>query len=170
MPRFKVGVVDTTFATVNMAKFVFNVLKKELPHYKIEYVTVPGIKDLPVAAKQLLDNGCDIAIALGMPGPEKIDKQCSHEASIGMQHAMLMTNKHILEVFVHINEAKNNSDLHALCKNRASKHALNAAWMLTNPKKMHERAGTGRRQGRKDAGPIKILKKPKRIGKKSYED
>lgn len=154
----KIAVVDTTFATVNMASFVFEVLQKELPHYKIEYVTVPGIKDEPVAAKRLLDRGCDIAIVLGMPGKMPIDKQCAHEASMGIQQAMLMTNKHILEVFVHMDEAKNDKDLHALCKDRASKHALNAVWMLTQPNKMHERAGTGRRQGRADVGAVKLKK------------
>lgn len=154
----KIGIIDTTFATVNMAEFVFKVLEKELPHYKIEYVTVPGIKDLPVAAKRLLDRGCDIAIALGMPGKMPIDKQCAHEASMGIQQAMLMTNKHILEVFVHMDEAKNDKDLYELCKDRSSKHALNAVWMLTSPRKMHERAGTGRRQGRADVGPAKVKK------------
>lgn len=154
----KIGIIDTTFATVDMAKFVFEVLKKELPHYQIEYVTVPGIKDTPVAAKRLLDHGCNMAIVLGMPGAMPIDKQCAHEASIGIQHAMLMTNKHILEVFIHMDEAKNDSDLYALSKDRASKHAMNAVWMLTNPSKMHERAGTGRRQGRADVGAVKVKK------------
>ena len=36
---------------------------------KLERYTVPGVKDLPVACKKLLEeNNCDICMALGMPG------------------------------------------------------------------------------------------------------
>src|SRR3989338_5134891 len=103
----KIGIADTTFARVDMAAFAIEAIKKN-SNAKIERYTVPGFKDLPVACKILFEKyKCDIAIALGMAGPMPIDKQCSHEASLGLQFVQLMANKHILEVFVHMDEAKN---------------------------------------------------------------
>ena len=41
---------------------------------KIKRVTVPGVKDLPVAAKKLIEeDGWDIVMALGMPGAKEQD-------------------------------------------------------------------------------------------------
>src|SRR3989338_8631171 len=96
----KIGIADTTFARVDMASFAIEIIRKN-SNAKIERYTVPGFKDLPVACKILFDRyKCDIAMAFGMAGPMPIDRQCSHEASLGLQHAQLMTNKHIIEVFV----------------------------------------------------------------------
>lgn len=101
----RIGIVDTTFARVNMARAAIAALKKEVSAEIVRY-TVPGIKDLPVAAKKLLeDEKCDIVMALGMPGPAEKDKMCAHEASTGLIAAQLMTNRHIIEVFVHEDEA-----------------------------------------------------------------
>ncbi len=50
-------------------------------------------------------------MALGMPGGKEKDKLCAHEASQGLQLAMLMTNTHIIEVFVHEDEAENDTEL-----------------------------------------------------------
>lgn len=94
-------------------------------------------------------------IACGMVGKMPIDKQCSHEASIGIQAVQLMEGKHILEVFVHMDEAKDEKELAGICEDRARKHAQNALWLLFNQKTMQKRAGTGRRQGRPDDGPLK---------------
>ncbi|MCD6523180.1 MAG: riboflavin synthase [Candidatus Diapherotrites archaeon] len=151
----KIGVCDTTFAKVDMYQFVKKALRDVGSTDTIIRKTVPGIKDLPVACKQLLDQGCDICLALGMPGPEPIDKQCAHEASLGIIHAQLLTNKHIIEVFVHMDEANNDKELYEMCKDRAYKHAINAYWLLHNPDKLMERAGTGRRQGHDDVKPIR---------------
>ena len=97
-----IGIADTTFARVNMKKHAINTIQSLTSHIKIHNYTVPGIKDLPVACKILFDTyNCDIAMALGMPGAQPIDKQCAHEASLGLIHTQLLTNKHIIEVFVH---------------------------------------------------------------------
>ena len=95
-------------------------------------------------------------MALGMAGPMPIDKQCSHEASLGIQQVQLMANKHILEVFVHMDEAKNDKDIYKLTKNRVEKHALNTLELLKGKTALQKFAGSGKRQGREDAGPIKI--------------
>jgi len=82
----RIGIADTTFARVDMAQAAVSTIKKEASVQIVRY-TVPGIKDLPVAAKRLLEeDDCDIVIALGMPGPADKDKMCAHEASSGLDH------------------------------------------------------------------------------------
>ncbi|NIQ32245.1 MAG: riboflavin synthase, partial [Nitrososphaeria archaeon] len=69
MRSAKIGIADTTFARVNMAKFAMNVLR-QYGNVKIIRYTVPGIKDLPVAAKKLFEEkNCDALMVFGMPGP-----------------------------------------------------------------------------------------------------
>ena len=102
-----IGIADTTFARYDMAKSAINQLNELGIGFKIVRYTVPGIKDLPVACKKLFDEkNCDIVMALGMPGPKDIDKMCAHQASSGLIQVQLMNNKHIIEVFVHEDEAK----------------------------------------------------------------
>ncbi len=153
---YSLGIVDTTFASIDMASFVMPLLEKEMPEAILHHVTVPGIKDIAVACKKLIDeSGCNIMIALGMPGPMPVDKQCAHEASLGIQLAQLLTNTHILEVFVHYDEGKDTDDLYMLAKDRCEKHALNAVNMLTHPEILQKNRGQGIRQGRQSVGPIK---------------
>lgn len=151
----KIGIVDTTFARFDMGKSAIDQLKANSSEIKIERRTVPGIKDLPVAAKKLLEGGCDLVMALGMPGPMPIDKQCAHEASLGLIHAQLLTNKHIIEVFVYEDEAKNDKELKWLADRRAREHALNALKLLFKPEDLIKNAGKGLREGFEDAGPLK---------------
>lgn len=152
----KIGIVDTTFARVDMGKIAIDELKK---YQGIEYEkrTVPGIKDLPVECKILLEK-CDICIALGMVGGAPIDTQCGHEASIGIQHAKLMTNKHIIEVFVHENEGWSEKELKEIFENRIRKHVKNAVLMLTKPQEFEKLAGRGIRQGKDDEGSFESEK------------
>jgi len=151
----RIGVVDTTFARVDMGGFAVDELKRTGTGYKIERRTVPGVKDLPVAAKKLIEeDGCDIVIALGMPGKEQIDKVCAHEASTGLIQVQLLTNKHIVEVFVHEDEAKSARELAWLAERRSREHAANAYNLLFRPEKLVKDAGKGLRQGFEDVGPI----------------
>jgi len=150
----RIGIADTTFARYDMGGTAIDELKKNSSNIKIERYTVPGIKDLPVAAKKLLDGGCDIVMALGMPGPQPIDKQCAHEASLGLIAVQLMTGRHVIEVFVHEDEAKDDKELKWLAKRRAREHALNVLALLFHPEKLTEKAGTGQRQGFDDAKPL----------------
>ena len=152
----KVGVVDTTFARYDMGKAAIDELKSNRTGLKMIRYTVPGIKDLPVACKKLFEeNNCDIVMALGMPGPKPIDKQCAHEASTALIQIQLMCNRHILEIFVHEDEADNEKELAYLADKRAREHALNALDLLFNPNNLTKHAGKGLREGYKDAGPLR---------------
>ena len=140
----RIGICDTTFARFDMGAAAIDELKNNATDLTIIRQTVPGVKDLPVTAK----------ILLGMPGPMEKDKVCAHEASTGLINAQLMTNKHILEVFVHEDEEDNPEDLKVLAENRAREHAKNLIKMMYHPKAMRKEAGTGVREGKPNVGPL----------------
>jgi riboflavin synthase len=153
-----IGVVDTMFARYDMGKEALDELA-DCPGYGTRFTairrTVPGFKDLAVAAKQLIENEhCAMVVALGMPGSAPVDKVCAHEASQGIMLAQLLTSTAILEVFVHEDESDDPSVLAKVCRDRARKHARNAYWMLYEPEQLVDRAGRGIRQGFDDAGPL----------------
>lgn len=151
-----IGVVDTTFSRIDMGAAAIDELKRCGTGFKVIRRTVPGMKDLPVAAKKLIEEeACDIVIALGMPGCKTIDKTCAHEASTGLIRAQLMTNHHIIEVFVHEDEADDPRGLAALMDKRSREHAINAYNMLFHPEVLVKNAGKGLRQGYEDVGSIK---------------
>jgi riboflavin synthase len=152
----RIGIADTTFARFDMANAAINELQSLSTGFKIIRYTVPGIKDLPVACKKLFDEqACDIVIALGMPGSKPIDKQCAHEASMGLIQTQLQSNKHIIEVFVHEDEAKTEKELAWLANRRASEHARNVLDLLFHPENLTKHAGQGLREGFEDAGPVR---------------
>ncbi len=151
----KIGIADTTFARYDMGSAAEDELKSVADGIKIVRYTVPGIKDLPVACKKLIEEeGCDIVMALGMPGPKDKDKMCAHEASTGLIRAQLMTNTHIIEVFVHEDEAADDRELTFLADRRSREHALNVHKLLFRPQDLRRNAGKGKRQGFEDAGPV----------------
>lgn len=153
----KIGIADTMFARIDLGSVAEETLKANSESISIERYTVPGVKDLPVASKKLLEEkGCEIVIALGMPGSKPIDKQCAHEASMGLIQAQLLTNRHIIEVFVHEDEAKSDKELKEIAVNRARKHALNCLALLEGPCALAGKAGTGERQGKENAKSIEI--------------
>ncbi len=151
----KIGIADTTFARVNMGGIAIDELQK-YASVVIERYTVPGVKDLPVACKKLIEEyHCDICMALGMPGGKDKDKMCAHEASTGLISCQLMTNTHIIEVFVHEDEAKDGAELAFLAESRTREHALNVIKLL-KPGTLEREAGTGQRQGFEDAGSARL--------------
>ena len=152
----KIGIADTTFARFNMAKSAIDELQSNATGFKILRYTVPGMKDLPVACKKLFEeSNCDIVLALGMPGAQPIDKQCAHEARTALIQTQLLCNKHIIEVFAHEDEAKNEKELAWLTDRRVREHALNALDLLFKPENLTKNAGKGLRQGFEDAGIIR---------------
>lgn len=151
-----IGIADTTFARFDMGSAAKDELERTGTGFRIERYTVPGVKDLPVACKKLIEErGCDIVIALGMPGPKEKDKMCAHEASTGLIRAQLMTNKHIIEVFVHADEAKDDKELAFLADSRTREHAKNVYDLLFRPEALTRSAGTGKREGFPDEGPVR---------------
>jgi riboflavin synthase len=150
-----IGIADTTFARVDLGAEAIDELKATGTGFRIERYTVPGVKDLPVACKKLFEEkGCDLVIALGMPGAQPIDKVCAHEASPGLIQVQILTSKHIMEVFVHEDEARDPKELKKLAQKRAREHAVNAYDLLFRPERLARMAGTGQRQGFDDAGRI----------------
>jgi riboflavin synthase len=152
----KVGIVDTMFARADMAAFAIDEISHKFPGTKIVRSTVPGVKDLAIGCV-LLDRKekPDVLLALGMVGKESIDTQCGHEASLGIQMAKLKLSKHIVEVFVHEFEGKDEADLYSIFEDRTRKHAVNAVLLVSNPEELAKKSGAGVRQGRQDAGQIK---------------
>jgi riboflavin synthase len=152
----KIGIADTMFATIDMFSFAQKAIEDGTEDVAVERYTVPGFKDLPVAAKKLIEEEhCDIVVALGMAGKEEIDKICAAEASAGLINAELLTNTHILKVFVHLDEATSDVDLVELTKNRVYKHTRNALALMKGKTELSPHAGKGMRQGRDDVGGIK---------------
>ena len=154
--KINVGIADTTFARVDMGFMAINEIENTTSKVKLIRYTVPGMKDLPVACKILFDRyECEMCIALGMPGPEEKDKICAHEASQGIIMCQLMKGKHIIECFVHEDEAESPEELIRVCDNRAREHAQNVLKLLFEKDWFERNAGMGLRQGFPDAGPIK---------------
>ena len=153
--KMKIGICETTFARFDMATVAMDEIKGQISNITYIRRTVPGVKDLPVASKKLIEEeDCELVMAYGLPGPEEIDKICAHEASTGLIQAQLMTNTHIIEVFVHEDEGKDEKDLKVLAENRARQHADNVVKMFFKPEKFRREAGMGMREGREDKGPL----------------
>ncbi len=149
----KIGIADTTFARYDMYESVVDELSKTGTGFEIERYTVPGIKDLAIACQKLINSGCDMIMALGMPGAEPIDKQCADQASKALLYVELKHDTHIIEVFVHEDEAE--EGLADLADKRAREHALNAYDLLFRPERLEEKAGQGEREGHPDVGPLR---------------
>lgn len=152
----RIGVVDTTFSRVDMAKHVIRVIEENMPEAEIIRYTVPGLKDIPVAAKKLLDQGCEAVITLGWVGAKPVDKYSYLAASIGLIMLQIMTGKHVIDVTVHEDEADDPEKLYEIAVDRAVKHAYNLIKLVKyGGEALREYAGKGLRQGGPDVGPIK---------------
>jgi riboflavin synthase len=152
----RIGVADTTFARVDLGRYAVRALKAGGTGFRLVRRTVPGIKDLPVACRQLFaQDGADLCLALGMPGRAEYDKTCAHEASLGLIFTGVLESKPIVECFVFEGEARDDVELEELGRRRAEEHALNALALLFRPSDLSRRAGAGLRQGFADAGPAR---------------
>ncbi len=152
----RIGVADTTFARVDMARYAVRALQARGTGYRVVRRTVPGIKDLPVACRSMfLQDGVDLCLALGMPGRAEYDKTCAHEASLGLLFTSVLEAKPIVECFVFEGEAGSAKELERLARRRAEEHAANAWSMLFRPEDLARGAGQGLRQGFADAGPVR---------------
>jgi len=139
-----------------MAADAIAAIKEADASLTIERYTVPGFKDLPVAAKLLLEKyKCDIVLALGWVGGAPVDEVCAHEASQGLIQVQLLTNKHVLGAFLHTSEAPNDEKkLVSIARDRARKHALNCVALLKGKTELTPNAGKGVRQGNDNEGAL----------------
>ncbi len=139
-----------------MAKYAIEVLNEHLPNTRILRYTVPGLKDLPVAARRLIESEeADIVMTFGWVGPTLIDKYSYLAASIGLIMVQIMTKKHIIDVTVHEDEAEDPKKLYEIAVGRAKEHALNVVALLRGRETLTPHAGMGLRQGLPDAGPLR---------------
>lgn len=151
----RIGVVDTTFARVDMASHAIRVIEEHMPEAEIIRYTVPGIKDIPVAAKKLLDMGCEAVITLGWVGSKQVDKYSYLAMSVGLIMLQVLTGKHVIDVTVHEDEADDPEKLVEIAIDRARKHALNLVKLVKYGREaLTEYAGKGLRQGGPDVGPL----------------
>ncbi len=150
-----IAVIDTTFARVDMGSIAVEVLERRLPGYRIERYTVPGIKDLPGAARRAIDSGCDAVITLGWVGRREADKYSYLAMSVGLVMLEVLTGKLVIDVTVHEDESSDPRELYEIATDRVRKHAENLAILVKNPKGLVRYAGKGLRQGYENAGPLK---------------
>ncbi|MEI9888809.1 MAG: riboflavin synthase [Rhizomicrobium sp.] len=155
----RLGIVDTSFARIDMGGIALKYLKDASPagdDIACVRVTVPGFKDLAVEAKRLVERDrCDVVLAMGWSGGAELDARSAQIASAGIMLAQLLTGRHILEVFIHAEEAPDDEQrLRAMAEHRVLGHCENALLMLRDRFSLVGRAGTGRRQGEHDAGPL----------------
>ncbi len=152
----KICIVDTTFARVDMARHAIDVLTTLMPDVRVVRRTVPGIKDVPVAIKTLMvSEGCEAGMVFGWVGPTLNDKISYAVYSLALQMVQLELGRHIIDVTVHEDEAPGDpARLREIAVDRARKHAENLYLLLRRPDELTRRAGTGRRQGYPDAGPL----------------
>lgn len=151
----KYGIVDTTFSRIDMGNIAIKTIKKEDLDSEVIRYTVPGIKDTPVAAKKLIEKGCDGVITLGWVGKTMLDKYSYLAASIGLITVQILTSKHIIDVTIHEDEADDIDELKEIAIDRVVKHSKNLVKLIRDGENsLTPLAGKGLRQGYKDAGPI----------------
>lgn len=150
---YVIGIVDTTFSRVDMAKYAIDVIKDNIPNVRVIRYTVPGIKDIPVAAKRVLEKA-NIAMTFGWVGSSIIDKYSYLASSLGIILVQVLTGKHVIDVTVHEDEAPIDK-LYEVAVNRAKEHALNVVALLKGWEALTPYAGMGLRQGLPDVGPLR---------------
>jgi len=152
----RICVVDTTFARVDMGGLAVRELERLVPGARVYRRTVPGLKDVPVEVLRMVEEyGCDAAMALGWVGGTMTDKYTYLVYSMSLQLVQLMKKIHVIDVTVHEDEAGSEEELYRIAVDRVRKHAYNLYLLLLRPSELTRMAGTGRRQGGPDAGPLR---------------
>lgn len=157
----RIGIVDTTFSVIDSASIATNEIHRLASKVKISKYTVPGVRDIPLACKILIERGkCDIVLATGMLSSKGIEKQIENQSVIGIILVELLTNKHIITAFFDENESGtrkkcSKSNLYEIVLDRVRKHAQNALRLLAAPEVLSDYAGLGLRQGKQDVGRLR---------------
>lgn len=148
-----IGVVDTTFARVDMGSLAVDELRNLMPDAVVKRLTVPGIKNAVWGALKLIKEGCDAVIVLGWVGPTQTDKYSYLATSIGLMQLQIQTGVLVLDVTVHEDEAGGDEKrLREIAVDRTKKHVWNLYQLLRGD--LSPYAGKGLRQGYPHAGEI----------------
>jgi len=153
----KVGIVDTTFSNIDTASMAIKEIKRLANKVAIRRYTVPGLRDVPVACKLLIERErCGIVLATGMVSRKGVEKQVENQAMQGIISVQLLTNRHVITAFFDEHEAKDKAKLYGIVVDRVRKHAQNTLKLLALPESLTDYAGLGLRQGRRDVGRIRM--------------
>jgi len=153
----RIGVVDTTFSNIDTASPAIKEIKRLANKVEIRRYTVPGLRDVPVACKLLIEKEkCGIVLATGMVSRRGVEKQVENQAMQGIISVELLTNRHVITAFFDEHEAKDKAKLYGIVVDRVRKHAQNALKLLALPESLTDYAGLGLRQGRRDVGRIRM--------------
>ncbi|MEM1598677.1 MAG: riboflavin synthase [Pyrobaculum sp.] len=148
-----IGVVDTTFARVDMGSAAVEELRLLMPDALVKRLTVPGIKNTVWGALKLIKEGCEAVMVLGWVGPTPVDKYSYLATSIGLMQLQIETGVLVLDVTVHEEEGGGDEKrLKEIALDRARKHAWNLVQLLRGD--LSRFAGKGLRQGYPHAGEI----------------
>ncbi|MEZ0319966.1 MAG: riboflavin synthase [Pyrobaculum sp.] len=148
-----IGVVDTTFARVDMGGVAVEELRLLMPDALVKRITVPGIKNTVWGALKLIKEGCEAVMVLGWVGPTPVDKYSYLATSIGLIQLQIQTGVLVLDVTVHEEEGGGDEErLKEIAIDRSRKHAWNLVQILRGD--LSRFAGRGLRQGYPHAGEI----------------
>ncbi|MFN7105049.1 MAG: riboflavin synthase [Pyrobaculum sp.] len=146
-----VGIVDTTFARVDMGGIAVEELKNLMPDAVVRRITVPGVKNAVWGALRLIKEGCDAVAVLGWVGPTQVDKYSYLATSIGLMQLQIATGVLVLDVTIHEEEG-DEKKLKEIAVDRTKKHMWNLVQILRGD--LGRYAGKGLRQGYPHAGEI----------------
>src|SRR5208282_4703276 len=82
----RIGVIDTTFSNIDTASIAIKEIKRLANQVTIRRYTVPGLRDIPLACKILIEREkCGIVLATGMVSRKGAEKQVENQAVQGIK-------------------------------------------------------------------------------------
>jgi riboflavin synthase len=152
----RIGVIDTTFSNIDTASIAIKEIKRLANQVTIRRYTVPGLRDIPLACKILIEREkCGIILATGMVSRKGAEKQVENQAVQGIMMVQLETGRHVITAFFDEHETRDKTKLYKIVVDRVRKHAQNSLKLLAVPESLTDFAGLGLRQGGKDVGQIR---------------
>jgi len=152
----RIGVIDTTFSNIDTASIAIKEIKRLANQVTIKRYTVPGLRDIPLACKILIEREkCGIVLATGMVSKKGAEKQVENQAVQGVILVQLQTGRHVITAFFDEHETRDKTKLYKIVVDRVRKHAQNALKLLALPESLTDYAGLGLRQGARDVGQIR---------------
>ncbi len=152
----RIGVIDTTFSNIDTASIAIKEIKRLANQVTIRRYTVPGLRDIPLACKILIEREkCGIVLATGMVSRKGAEKQVENQAVQGIMMVQLQTGRHVITAFFDEHETRDKTKLYTIVVDRVRKHAQNSLKLLAVPESLTDYAGLGLRQGGRDVGQIR---------------